>query len=254
MYSPALGIDIGGSGIKFGIVDIEQGTLIGERIKVDTPYPSTPDAIASVIREVVSALDWKGDRIGVGFPAIIQDGVSLTATNIDKSWIGVNSEELFHKTTGHRYYVMNDADAAGIAERKYGRIKNVRGTVLMLTLGTGIGSALFYDGKLIPNTEFGHIEYRGDLAEHWVSNQARKDRALEYDDWAKELADFLEYMILLFSPRLIVLGGGVSSNFDVLKHHFTHLRAPVVSASAYNDAGIIGAALVAYPELLEAFV
>lgn len=253
MDLPALGIDIGGSGIKIGLVDIAKGELIGERIKINTPDPSTPEAIAAVIEEVVSTLNWKGNKIGVGFPAIIEDGVSLTATNIDKSWIGTNVVELLHAATGHQYFVCNDADAAGIAERKYGRIKDVKGTVLMLTLGTGIGSALFYNGALIPNTEFGHIQYRGDKAEHWVSNKARKDRNLEYDEWAAELADFLDYMILLFSPRLIVLGGGISERFDSFKHHFVNLRAPIVNATAFNDAGIIGAALCAYPEFMDAY-
>jgi polyphosphate glucokinase len=161
----------------------------------------------------------------------------------------VNVEELLNFYTGHKYYVINDADAAGMAERMYGRIKDVKGTVLLLTLGTGIGSALFYDGILIPNTEFGHIEYRGKIAEDWVSNRARKDRLLEYDQWAMELADYLDYLILLFSPRLFVLGGGISFRFDEYAHHFKHLRTPVVSATAFNDAGIIGAALAAYPEL-----
>ena len=253
MKSPALGIDIGGSGIKAGFVDLDTGELIGERIKIDTPQPSTPEAVAASIREMLNNLDWNGDKIGCGFPAIIQDGISLTAANIDKSWIGVNVEELLHKHTGHKYYVINDADAAGMAERMFGRIKNVKGTVLLLTLGTGIGSALFYDGILIPNTEFGHMMYKGKIAEDWVSNRARKDRLLEYDAWAIELAEFLDYLILLFSPRLFVLGGGISFRFDEFSHHFSHLRTPVINASAYNDAGIIGAAVAAYPELMEPF-
>lgn len=250
----ALGIDIGGSGIKFGVVDLETGNLIGERYKIDTPQPSTPEAVAEAIRDALPEIDWKGDKIGVGFPSIIVDGVALTAANIDKAWIGTNVEELLQKVTGHKYFVINDADAAGLAERLYGRINHVKGTALLLTLGTGIGSALFYDGVLVPNTELGHIQYRGDIAENWVSNRARKDRNLEYDDWATELAEFLDYMILLFSPRLIILGGGVSFRFDEFAHHFNHLRAPVVSATSFNDAGIIGAALAAYPELLEPFV
>ena len=252
--APALGIDIGGSGIKFGLVDIDRGELIGDRFKIDTPQPSTPEAVAAAIKEALKTLNWKGDKIGVGFPAIIMDGVSLSAANIDKAWIGTNVEELLQSYTGHKYYVINDADAAGMAERMYGTINHIKGTVLLLTLGTGIGSALFYDGTLIPNTEFGHIQYRGDIAENWVSNRARKDRNLGYDDWALELAAFLDYMILLLSPRLIVLGGGISFRFDEFAHHFNHLRTPVVSASAFNDAGIIGAAIAAYPELMEPFV
>lgn len=253
MKTIALGIDIGGSGIKAGLVDLETGSLIADRIKIDTPQPSTPDAVAECLRELMSGLDWKGEKIGCGFPAIIQDGIALTAANIHKDWIGVNVEELLQSYTGHKYYVINDADAAGIAERMFGRIKNVKGTVLMLTLGTGIGSALFYDGILIPNTELGHTIYKGSIAEDWVSNRARKDRALEYDAWAIELAEFLDYLILLFSPRMIVLGGGISFRFNEFSHHFSHLRCPVVSASAYNDAGIIGAAVAAFPELMEPF-
>lgn len=254
MSNIALGIDIGGSGIKFGLVDTLTGEMIGERMKIDTPQPSTPDAVAGAIRDALSTIDWKGDKIGIGFPAIIVDGVSLTAANIDKAWIGTNVEELLQSYTGHKYYVINDADAAGMAERMYGRINHVKGTVLLLTLGTGIGSALFYDGILIPNTEFGHIQYKGDIAENSVSNRARKERELDYDTWAKELADFLDYIILLLSPRLIVLGGGISFRFDEFAHHFNHLRSPVVNASAFNDAGIIGAAIAAYPELMEPFV
>ena len=253
MKTIALGIDIGGSGIKAGLVDLETGSLIADRIKIDTPQPSTPDAVAACIRDMISGLDWKGEKIGCGFPAISQDGIALTAANIHKDWIGVNVEELLHSYTGHKYSVINDADAAGIAERMFGRINHVKGTVLMLTLGTGIGSALFYDGILIPNTELGHTIYKGSIAEDWVSNRARKDRMLEYDAWAKELAEFLDYLILLFSPRMIVLGGGISFRFDEFSHHFSHLRCPVVSASAYNDAGIIGAGVAAFPELLEPF-
>lgn len=246
-----MGIDIGGSGIKLGLVDIEKGALIGERIKIDTPQPSTPEAVAMCIRDTLRDIGWKGEKIGCGFPAIIQDGIALTAANIDKSWIGVDVEDLLHFYTGHTYHVINDADAAGMAERMFGSIKNVKGTVIMLTLGTGIGSALFYNGLLIPNTEFGHLIYKGQIAEDWVSNRARKDRMLEYDAWAIELAEFLNYLILLFSPHLIVLGGGISFRFDEFAHHFSQLRTPVVSATAYNDAGIIGAAITAFPELIE---
>ena len=246
MSQIALGIDVGGSGIKAGLVDLDQGVLVGDRIKIDTPQPSTPEAVGEAVRELIQGLDWDGDKVGYGFPSTIQDGIALIAANIDRSWVGVNVETLMERHTGRKAFVINDADAAGMAERKYGCIKDVSGTTLLLTLGTGIGSALFYDGVLIPNTEFGHIQYRGDIAENWVSNRARKERALEYDEWAVELADFLQYIILLFSPRLIVLGGGISFRFDEYAHHFDHLRSRVVAASAYNDAGIIGAALVPY--------
>ncbi|MEO5907172.1 MAG: polyphosphate--glucose phosphotransferase [Saprospiraceae bacterium] len=253
MKSLALGIDIGGSGIKAGLVDMEVGAMIGERIKIDTPQPSTPDAVAAAIKDMLDTIDFKGDKIGCGFPAIVLDGVAYSAANIDKNWIGVNVEKLLHSYTGHQYTVINDADAAGVAERMFGRINQVKGTVLLLTLGTGIGSALFYNGILIPNTEFGHLKYKGSIAEDWVSNRARKDRQLEYDDWAIELAEFLDHLILLLSPRLFVLGGGISFKFDAYSHHFSQLRVPVVNASAFNDAGIIGAAVSAYPELMEPF-
>lgn len=251
---PALGIDIGGSGIKAGLVDLDKGEMVSERYKIDTPQPSTPESVAAALAQLIRDTGFSGTKVGVGFPAIIQDGIALSAANIDKAWIGTNVEELLHRQTGHAYSVINDADAAGMAERMWGRLRQVKGTTLLLTLGTGIGSALFYDGVLIPNTEFGHLIYRGTIAEHWVSNRARKERNLEYDQWAAELAEFLDYLILLFSPRLFVLGGGISFRFDDFAHHFNHLRAPVVSASAFNDAGILGAAVAAFPERMEPFV
>lgn len=253
MKKHALGIDIGGSGIKAGLVNLDEGTLIGDRIKIDTPQPSTPKAVAECISGLIKTFDWDGEKIGCGFPAIIQDGVALTAANIDKEWIGVNVEQLLSTYSKHTFNVINDADAAGMAERMFGNIKNVKGTVILLTLGTGIGSALFHDGILIPNTEFGHLIYKGKIAEDLVSNRARKERTLEYDAWATELAEFLDYLVLLFSPRLIVLGGGVSFRFDEYAHCFAGLRTKVISAAAYNDAGIIGAAVSAYPELIEPF-
>ena len=254
MTTPAFGIDVGGSGIKAGFVNLQTGEMIGERIKIDTPIPSTPDSVAQTVKELMDNLDWDGTKIGVGFPSTIQDGVALIAANIDKGWIGTNVEALFHRYTGHQYYVINDADAAGLAERMYGRIKNEKGTILMLTLGTGIGSALFYDGVLVPNTEFGHLIYRDSIAENWVSNRARKDRMLEYDTWASELAEFLDYTITLLSPRMIVLGGGVSFRFDEFSRHFENLRVPVVNAAMYNDAGIVGAAVAAFPEMIERYM
>ena len=252
MSNPALGIDIGGSGIKAGFVDLETGTLVGERIKIDTPQPSTPDAVAQTLKELVDSLGWK-DKIGVGFPSTMQDGVSLIAANLDKGWINKDVVELFHRYTGHEYYIVNDADAAGMAERMFGKLRDVRGTAVLLTIGTGIGSALFHDGVLIPNTEFGHLFYKGKIAEHWVGNKARKDRELTYEQWATELAEFLEHIIFILSPRLIVLGGGISFRWAEFSHHFQHLRVPVDCAAAYNDAGIIGAAIAAYPELMSKY-
>lgn len=254
MAELTLGIDIGGSGIKAGLVDIETGLIVSERFKIDTPQPSTPEAVANAILNMVKDLAWSGSKIGCGFPAIIQDGVALTAANVDKSWINTDVQTLLKSYTGHDYFVINDADAAGMSERMFGQLRNVKGTAVLLTLGTGIGSAVFYDGVLLPNTEFGHLIYKGSIAENWVSNRARKERQLDYDAWAGELAEFLDYIILLLSPRLIVLGGGISFRFEDFSRHFNHLRTPVVSASAYNDAGIIGAAVAAYPELMAPFI
>jgi polyphosphate glucokinase len=231
------------------LVDLASGNLLGEKYKVGTPHPATPDAVGKVIKDIIKVFKWKSGKIACGFPSVVKNGVCHTAANIDPSWIMVNAEKKLEKITGIPFKVINDADAAGIAEITYGNALNVSGTVLLLTLGTGIGSALFIDGKLIPNTELGHIEFNGDIAENSVSNRARKSRLLDYEDWSKELNEYLLYIQKILSPNLIILGGGISKRWDLYSHNFSP-GLPVTNAKLFNDAGIIGAAVYTHPELL----
>ena len=236
----SLGIDVGATGIKGALVDIEKGEMASDRVKIPTPEPATPAAMSRVVNDIVKELGWEKGKIGCGFPAIMKDGVCFSATNIEKNWIGTNAEEVFSKATGFPFQVINDADAAGIAEMRYGHGKNVKGTVMLITVGTGIGSALFTYGKRVENTEFGHLKWKGDIAENWVSNTARKTKGLEYDEWAGELNEFLIHLNKIFSPNLMLIGGGISKRFNDYKHMFKK-SLPVKAAKLYNNAGIIGA-------------
>ncbi len=237
-----LGIDIGGSGVKGAPVDTATGQLMAERQKLLTPQPSTPEAVVEVVAQVAGAFDWTGPA-GITFPGVVADGVIHTAANVDHSWIGVNAVKAFGAGTKLDVTVLNDADAAGIAEMRFGAGKGVTGTVLLLTLGTGIGSALFIDGVLVPNTEFGHIQIRGKDAEKRASDHAREERALSWGDWAGRVDEYLEQMDALLSPDLIVIGGGVSRKADKFVPLLSGLRAKIVPAALHNDAGIVGAAL-----------
>ncbi len=239
-----LGIDVGGSGIKGTIVNTKTGDFISERHRVETPQPATPEIIAETIHLIVKHFNWKG-KVGCGFPSVIQNGVIRTAANIDKSCIGVNANELFSKITGCSIKVYNDADAAGFAELKFGKVKNFKGLALFLTIGTGIGSALFYEGKLIPNTEFGHIYMNNKLeAEHFTSDAIRKKEDLNWKVWGKRFNQFLEYLETLLYPELIILGGGASKKFEKFSPEIT-IKTPIEPAQLLNNAGIIGAALLA---------
>jgi polyphosphate glucokinase len=238
------GIDIGGTGIKGAPVDVAGGKLTAERRKLPTPNPAKPDAVAEVVSELVKSFDWTG-AIGLTFPGVVADGEIRTAANLDADWIGVNARELFGRATGQLVTVINDADAAGVAEMKFGAGVGKNGTVLMLTLGTGIGSALFIDGVLMPNTEFGHIEIRGKDAERRASEHAREERDLSWGKWAGHVDEYLEHMEALLSPSLIIIGGGISKKSDKFLPLLTGLRAPVVAAGMLNDAGIVGAAMAA---------
>ena len=238
----ALGVDIGGSGIKAAPVDLSTGKLIAERVKLDTPHPSLPAAVADVVRELVTRFAWTGP-IGITFPGVVMDGVIKTAANVDKSWIDTDARELFGRTTGQTVAMINDADAAGLAEMKFGAGAGHRGTVLMLTLGTGIGSALFIDGILVPNTEFGHIEIRGREAEKRASEAVREEHDLSWGKWAGRVDEYLEHMEQLLSPNLFIIGGGISKKSDKFLPRLTGLRATVVPAALLNDAGIVGAAM-----------
>ena len=238
-----LGIDIGGSGIKGAIVNIETGELLTERHRIPTPSPSTPDAVAETVAKLVRELEWEGP-VGCGFPAAIQNGVSMTASNISKKWIGVNVEDLFSQTLGMPVAVVNDADAAGLAEVKFGGGKGRNGLILLLTIGTGIGSALITDGKLVPNSELGHLKFKGDIAEKYCSDAARKREDLNWKQWGKRFDQYLNHINRLFYPDLIVLGGGASKKFEKFEENLT-VSVPVVPAELLNLAGIIGAAMAA---------
>jgi len=239
-----LGVDIGGTGIKAAPVDLDTGTLVSERVKLDTPYPSEPEAVAGVVSELVTRFSWTGPA-GITFPGVVADGIIRTAANVDKSWIGTDAIKLFETATGRTVSVINDADAAGLAEMRFGAGVGQQGTVLMLTLGTGIGSALFIDGILVPNTEFGHIEIRGKEAEKRAAEIVREEHALSWGKWAGRVDEYLEHMEMLLSPKLIIIGGGISRKSDKFLPLLTGLRAEVVAATLHNDAGIVGAAMAA---------
>ncbi len=240
----ALGIDIGGSGIKGAPADTARGVLLAERFRVLTPQPSTPPAVASAVAEVARQFDWHGP-IGCTFPAIVQHGVTLSAANVDQAWIGTNAEALFREATGCPVVVINDADAAGVAEMTFGAGHEVSGVVMMLTFGTGIGSALFIDGRLVPNTELGHVVmHRGEETEHYASDRVRDHKQLSWKKWAKRVNKVLAELEALFSPDLFIVGGGVSKHYNKFGEHL-RARAQIVPAQSLNEAGIIGAAMTA---------
>lgn len=241
-----LGIDIGGTGMKGAIIDIETGELLTERLKIATPKPASPTAVADVFCQLVENLGYQGELIGVGFPAIVKYGIAKTAANIDKSWIGVNIEELLSNATGKTVKALNDADAAGIAEMNFGGGKDKNGVVVLLTIGTGIGSALFVDGKLVPNSEMGHSYMKGQdtIAEKYCANSARKNQGLDWKTWGARFNEYLNYLERLFVPDLFILGGGVSKKFNNYKKYFK-TTAEVTPAEYQNAAGVIGAAMYA---------
>ncbi len=242
--SLGFGIDIGGSGIKGAPVDLEKGELADERLRIPTPQPATPQVVAEVVATVLGHFGWDRD-FGCTFPAVVQHGVVRTAAHVDEGWIGVDAHHLLRTTTGRRAVVVNDADAAGVAEVRFGAAKAVPGVVLLLTLGTGIGSALFLDGKLVPNTELGHLELDGKDAETKAAASARDREELSWTHWAERVQHYLEYCERLFTPDLFVLGGGVSKKPDKWLPHIK-VRTPVKIAQLVNNAGIVGAAMVAF--------
>jgi polyphosphate glucokinase len=244
-----LGIDIGGSGIKGAPVDLSSGTFAKERFKVLTPRPAVPDAVAEAVRTVVAEFAWTGPA-GITFPGVVTNGVIRTAVNLDPAWIGVDARALFASATGlSEVAVLNDADAAGQAEMRFGAGVGELGTVVMLTFGTGIGSALFRGGTLVPNTEFGHIEIRGKDAEKRASDRARELHDLDWAHWAGRVDEYMTHLGALLWPDLFIVGGGVSKKADKFLPLLDGLRARVVPATMHNDAGIVGAALVAAASL-----
>ena len=238
-----LGIDIGGTGIKAAPVDVAAGRPVADRVKLPTPRPATPDAVRPVVRQLVDQFAWQGP-IGITFPGVVSAGMIRTAANLDPGWIGVNGPAFLGEAAGQPVTVLNDADAAGIAEMRFGAGQGQQGTVLLLTLGTGIGSALFYNGVLIPNTEFGHIEIGGKDAEARASERVREEQDLSWGKWAGRVDTYLDKMEALLSPDLIIIGGGISKKASKFLPRLT-LKARVVPAVLLNDAGIVGAAMAA---------
>jgi len=242
-----LGIDIGGSGIKGALVDVQTGTLVGERHRIPTPNPATPDAVIETVAQIVAHFDWKG-FVGCGFPAVIKHGTVHTAANISSEWIGVSGQSKFEQATGCLVWLLNDADAAGLAEMQFGAGRGHQGVVLVVTLGTGIGTALFTDGHLVPNTELGHIEIRGKDAEKRASAEVRKIKSLDWDKWAERINEYFHAMEKLFWPDLIIVGGGVSKRHEKFFSLLT-IRTKIVPAHLLNEAGMIGSALAAQSAL-----
>jgi polyphosphate glucokinase len=238
-----LGIDIGGTGIKGAPVDPITGTLLADRYRLPTPKGAKPNPMAQVVKQVAEQFEWHAP-IGCGFPAVIRNGVAESAANINEKWIGINVAQLFSDATGCPVHVVNDADAAGLAEVTFGVGKGVKGVVMMITIGTGLGSALFIDGKLVPNTELGHIEVECDDAETLASDVVRKRESLSWKKWAKRLDKYLMTLERLFSPDLMILGGGAIKKQDQFFPLLT-LHTRVIPAEMGNDAGIVGAALAA---------
>jgi polyphosphate glucokinase len=240
----ALGIDIGGTGIKGAPVDLATGQLVTDRKKIATPQPATPEAVAEVVKEVAQSFGWTG-VVGATFPGVVVNGTIRTAANVDKSWIGTDAASLFGKAIGTDVAVLNDADAAGIAEMTFGAGLGVKGMVLMLTFGTGVGSALFVDGVLVPNTEFGHIEIRGKDAEKRASERGKTDHGWGWKDWTVRVSEYLQHIEALLSPGLIIVGGGISKESEKWVPLLTGVQAKIVPAALHNDAGIVGAAMAA---------
>ena len=238
-----LGIDVGGSGIKGAPVDTKTGELLAERIRIKTPKNAEPQPVAEVVDEIVKSFNWT-KPVGIGFPAPIKAGIAMMAANISEKWVGTNADDLFTKTTGCDCTMINDADAAGLAEMKFGAGKGQPGTVIIVTLGTGIGSAIFHRGNLLPNTEFGHLEMNRMDAEHRASDAARQRDGLSWKKYAKKLNKYLAAMERLFWPDLFIIGGGISKESEKYIPKLT-IETPVVTAQLLNEAGIVGAALAA---------
>jgi len=242
MGKKVLGIDIGGTGIKGAIVDTKTGEMITDKIKYKTPKPSTPDAVMGVVKQLIQDLGAEDLAMGIGFPAIIKKGVSHSAANIDSSWKGFNIKKFFKSQFDVKVKVVNDADAAGIAEVRHGAAKGVDGAIILLTLGTGIGSAYLLNQVLVPNTEFGHLKWKDSITEDYASNRAKKTKDLDWPAFGQELSEVLNHLDLIFSPDLFILGGGISKHFQTYAEYLT-IKPKIIPASLQNNAGLIGAAI-----------
>lgn len=249
MTTHAFGIDIGGTGTKGAPVDLDKGELTGDRNRYDTPKPATPLALVDIVSLIIGAFPAEPNDcpVGVAIPAIVQHGVARSAANIDETWIDTDVDKLFTSKLGRSVHVVNDADAAGVAEARYGAARDVPGLVCVLTLGTGIGSALLIDGILVPNTEFGHLEFKGGAAEKYAASSVRERENLSWEDWAKRLRKYFTHVERLVSPDLFVIGGGVSKNSEKFLP-LLDIRTPIIPAQHRNNAGIIGAAALAADE------
>ncbi|MBA2808727.1 ROK family protein [Streptomyces sp. KM273126] len=238
------GVDIGGSGIKGAPVDLDRGDLAHERFKVLTPHPATPDAVADGVKEVVDHFGWRGP-VGITFPGVVTGGTTTrSAANVDKAWIDLDASALLgERLGGLPVTLVNDADAAGVAEVEFGAGRDRRGTVILLTFGTGIGSAVFVDGVLVPNTELGHLELNGHDAETRASTKAKEDHELTWEHWARRVTKYLAHVEMLFSPELFIIGGGVSRKAQKFLPLIEGIRAEIVPAQLQNNAGIVGAAM-----------
>jgi len=238
-----LGVDIGGSGIKGAIVDTTDGVFVTERLRIETPQPSKPEAVAAVVGDISAHFNWQS-AIGCTVPAVVKRGVTMTAANVDSAWIGADAKGLLEAATGNPVLVLNDADAAGVAEMKFGAGRERDGLVAILTLGTGIGSSLFIDGRLVPNTELGHLIIRGKDAEERATDRARQQRGYSWKQWGKRVSEYLEYLESLITPDLFIIGGGVSKRHQKF---FPYLKCQteVLPAQLRNRAGIVGAAVAA---------
>ncbi|MFG2887695.1 polyphosphate--glucose phosphotransferase [Streptomyces sp. NPDC048297] len=238
------GVDIGGSGIKGAPVDLDKGDLALERCKVLTPHPATPDGVADGVKQVIDHFGWTGP-VGLTFPGVVTGGATIrTAANVDKSWIDTDARALFSdRLGGLPVTVVNDADAAGVAEMQFGAGRDRRGTVILLTFGTGIGSAVFHDGQLVPNTELGHLELGGHDAETRASSKVKEDQDLTWEHWARRVQKYLAHVEMLFSPELFIIGGGVSRKADKFVPLLEGIKAEIVPAQLQNNAGIVGAAM-----------
>lgn len=240
-----LGIDIGGTGIKGAPVDLDTGQLVTERRKIATPQPSTPEAVTEVVKELAASFGWTGTT-GATFPGVVRAGTVASAANLDKTWIGTDAAAAFGKAIGTGVTVLNDADAAGLAEMTFGAGQGEHGTVLMITFGTGVGSALFTGGLLVPNTELGHIEIRGKDAEKRASERGKEAHGWSWKEWATRVDEYMQHMEALLSPDLIIVGGGISKECGTWLPMLTGVQAQIVPATLHNDAGIVGAAMAAW--------
>jgi polyphosphate glucokinase len=238
-----LGVDIGGSGIKGAVVDTADGEFITERLRIETPQPSKPAAVADVIGEIAEHFEWKA-AIGCTVPSVVKRGVTMTAANIDEAWIGTDAKHLLESVTGNPVIVLNDADAAGIAEMKFGAGRSHDGLVAILTLGTGIGSSLFIDGRLVPNTELGHLIIRGKDAEERATDRARQIKGYSWKQWGRRVSEYLEYLESLITPDLFIIGGGVSKRHQKF-FPYINCKTEIAPAQLRNRAGIVGAAVAA---------